>query len=103
LPAIPAAIPRHDAYHRTVATYLLLDGHSLAYRAWFALQGADMRTSSGQETQAVYGFVAMATKMLADFHPDGMAVAFDRHATPSSPTTRRAVRRPRSPSSSRWS
>jgi DNA polymerase-1 len=87
LPAIPAAIPRHDAYHRTVATYLLLDGHSLAYRAWFALQGADMRTSSGQETQAVYGFVAMATKMLADFHPDGMAVAFDRHE----PTFRDAI------------
>jgi DNA polymerase-1 len=62
-----------------MATYLLLDGHSLAYRAWFALQDAGMRTSSGQETQAVYGFVAMTTKMLADFHPQGMAVAFDRH------------------------
>ena len=73
-----AAIFRHDAYHRRVATYLLLDGHSLAFRAWFALQDAGMATSSGQETQAVYGFVAMTTKMVADFHPDGMAVAFDR-------------------------
>ncbi|MGD0894826.1 MAG: DNA polymerase I [Acidimicrobiales bacterium] len=62
-----------------MATYLLLDGHSLAFRAWFALQDAGMATSSGQETQAVYGFVAMTTKMIADFHPDGMAVAFDRH------------------------
>ncbi|HXZ83448.1 MAG TPA: DNA polymerase I [Acidimicrobiales bacterium] len=62
-----------------MATYLLLDGHSLAFRAWFALQDAGMRTSSGQETQAVYGFVTMTTKMLADFQPDGMAVAFDRH------------------------
>ncbi|MGA9077857.1 MAG: 5'-3' exonuclease H3TH domain-containing protein, partial [Acidimicrobiales bacterium] len=62
-----------------MATYLLLDGHSLAFRAWFALQDAGMATSSGQETQAVYGFVAMTTKMVADFHPDGMAVAFDRH------------------------
>jgi DNA polymerase-1 len=61
-----------------MATYLLLDGHSLAFRAWFALQEAGMRTSSGQETQAVYGFVTMTTKLLADFHPDGMAVAFDR-------------------------
>lgn len=61
-----------------MATYLLLDGHSLAYRAWFALQEAGMRTSSGQETQAVYGFVSMATKLLGDFRPDGMAVAFDR-------------------------
>jgi DNA polymerase I len=61
-----------------VATYLLLDGNSLAFRAWFALKEAGMRTSSGQETQAVYGFVSMTTRMLADFHPDGMAVAWDR-------------------------
>ena len=61
-----------------MATYVLLDGHSLAYRAWFALQEAGMRTSSGQETQAVYGFVSMVTKLLGDFRPDGMAVAFDR-------------------------
>jgi len=62
----------------SVATYLLLDGHSLAFRAWFALQDAGMRTSSGQETQAVYGFVSMVTKLLEDFRPAGMAVAFDR-------------------------
>jgi DNA polymerase-1 len=61
-----------------VATYFLLDGHSLAFRAWFALQEAGMTTSSGQETQAVYGFVSMVTKLLADFEPAGMAVAFDR-------------------------
>ena len=61
-----------------MATYLLLDGHSLAFRAWFALQEAGMRTSSGQETQAVYGFVSMTTKLLGDFRPDGMGVAFDR-------------------------
>jgi DNA polymerase I len=61
-----------------VATYLLLDGHSLAFRSWFALQDAGMSTSSGQETQAVYGFVSMLTKMLDDFAPDGLAVAFDR-------------------------
>ena len=62
-----------------MATYFLLDGHSLAFRAWFALQEAGMATSSGQETQAVYGFVSMVTKILSDFEPDGMAVAFDRH------------------------
>jgi len=62
-----------------MATYMLLDGHSLAFRAWFALQEAGMATSSGQETQAVYGFVSMATKLLADFQPAGMAVAWDRH------------------------
>ena len=42
-----------------MATYLLLDGHSLAYRAWFALQEADLTTASGQKTAAVYGFVSM--------------------------------------------
>ena len=61
-----------------MATYLLLDGHSLAYRAWFALQETGMRTASGQETQAVYGFVSMLTRLLDDVVPDGMAVAFDR-------------------------
>jgi len=61
-----------------MGTYLLLDGHSLAFRAWFALQDAGMRTASGQETQAVYGFVSMVTKLLGDFRPTGMAVAFDR-------------------------
>jgi len=62
-----------------MARYLVLDGHSLAFRAWFALQDAGMKTSGGQETQAVYGFVSMTTKLLGDFQPDGMAVAFDRH------------------------
>ena len=70
-----------------MATYFLLDGHSLAFRAWFALQEAGMSTASGQETQAVYGFVSMVTKLLADFEPDGMAVAFDRHE----PTFRDAI------------
>ncbi len=61
-----------------MATYLLLDGHSLAYRAFFALQDAALTTASGVETSAVYGFVTMTTRLLADFHPDGLAVAFDR-------------------------
>jgi DNA polymerase I len=70
-----------------VATYLLLDGHSLAYRAWFALQEAGMKTAAGQETQAVYGFIAMTTKLIDDFKPDGIAVAFDL----SGPTFRDAI------------
>jgi DNA polymerase I len=61
-----------------VATDVLIDGHNLAFRSWFALKDAEMRTSSGQETQAVYGFVSMMTRMLADFAPDRVAVAFDR-------------------------
>ncbi len=70
-----------------MANFLLLDGYSLAYRAWFALQDAGMQTSSGQQTQAVYGFVSMVTRLIDDFAPDGMAVAFDRHG----PTFRDAI------------
>jgi DNA polymerase-1 len=62
----------------SMATYLLLDGHSLAYRAWFALQEADLTTASGQKTAAVYGFSGMLGRLLEDHSPAGMAVAFDR-------------------------
>jgi DNA polymerase-1 len=55
---------------------LLLDGHSLAYRAFFALP-TDLVTSSGTVTNAVYGFTAMLAKVLADERPDAIAVAFD--------------------------
>ncbi|MDQ1465942.1 MAG: polymerase, partial [Actinomycetota bacterium] len=55
---------------------LLLDGHSLAYRAFFALP-TDLATAAGTVTNAVYGFTSMLTKVLADEHPDLIAVAFD--------------------------
>src|SRR5687767_10487705 len=55
----------------------LLDGHSLAYRAFFALPD-DLRTTTGQLTNAVYGFTSMLIKLLAEHRPDGIAVAFDR-------------------------
>jgi DNA polymerase-1 len=55
---------------------LLLDGHSLAYRAFFALP-ADLATKTGQVTNAVYGFTSMLIKLLADQKTDRIAVAFD--------------------------
>jgi DNA polymerase-1 len=55
---------------------LLLDGHSLAYRAFFALP-TDLATKAGTVTNAVYGFTSMLTKVLADEKPDYIAVAFD--------------------------
>ncbi|MGO8723829.1 MAG: DNA polymerase I [Acidimicrobiales bacterium] len=61
-----------------MARDLLLDGHSLAYRAWFALQEAQLKTASGQETQAIFGFASMLARLLEDQSPTGMAVAFDR-------------------------
>ena len=57
-------------------TIALLDGHSLAYRAFYALP-SDMATPAGQVTNAVYGFTSMLIKLLGDEHPDALAVAWD--------------------------
>ena len=56
---------------------LLLDGHSLAYRAFFALPAENFSTSTGQHTNGVYGFVAMLINVLRDEEPTHVAVAFD--------------------------
>ncbi|HEX3790039.1 MAG TPA: DNA polymerase I [Pseudonocardiaceae bacterium] len=56
---------------------LLLDGHSLAYRAFFALPAENFRTSTGQTTNAVYGFTSMLINLLRDEQPTHIAVAFD--------------------------
>jgi DNA polymerase I len=57
---------------------LLLDGHSLAYRAFFALPPENFSTTTGQPTNAVYGFTAMLINVLRDERPTHVAVAFDR-------------------------
>lgn len=56
---------------------LLLDGHSLAYRAFFALPAENFSTSTGQHTNAVYGFTSMLINVLRDEQPTHVAVAFD--------------------------
>jgi DNA polymerase-1 len=56
---------------------LLLDGHSLAYRAFFALPAENFRTTTGQTTNAVYGFTSMLINLLRDEQPSHIAVAFD--------------------------
>ncbi len=58
-------------------TALFLDGHSLAYRAFFALPVENFTTSTGQATNAVYGFTSMLINVLRDERPDEIAVAFD--------------------------
>ena len=58
----------------------LLDGHSLAYRAFFALP-QDLQTQSGQLTNSVYGFTSMLIKMLGDHHPASVVVAWDSGRT----------------------
>ncbi|RYP84939.1 DNA polymerase I [Nocardioides guangzhouensis] len=56
---------------------LLLDGHSLAYRAFFALPVENFSTTTGQHTNAVYGFTSMLVNVLRDEKPTHVAVAFD--------------------------
>lgn len=56
---------------------LLLDGHSLAYRAFFALPVENFSTTTGQHTNAVYGFTSMLINVLRDEQPTHVAVAFD--------------------------
>ncbi|MEM8621774.1 MAG: PIN domain-containing protein, partial [Actinomycetota bacterium] len=60
-----------------MSTTLVVDGNSLAYRAFFALP-TDMATASGQVTNAVFGFTSMLVNVLKDHAPDGVVVAFDR-------------------------
>ncbi len=61
---------------------LLIDGHSVAYRAFFALPVEKFSTSTGQHTNAVYGFTSMLLNVLRDESPTHLAVAFDvsRHS-----------------------
>ena len=56
---------------------LLVDGHSLAYRAFYALPAENFSTSTGQTTNAVYGFASMLINVLRDEKPTHLAVAFD--------------------------
>jgi len=56
---------------------LLLDGHSLAYRAFFALPAENFRTQTGLTTNAVYGFTSMLINLLRDEQPTHIGVAFD--------------------------
>lgn len=69
------------------AKVLLLDGHSLAYRAFFALP-AELATTSGQQTNAVFGFTSMLIKALQDERTEYLAVVFDKGA----PAERLAIR-----------
>ena len=60
-------------------TFLLIDGHALAFRSYFALERTRMETSDKQPTWAVYGFFKAIFDILKNpkIHPDAIAVAFD--------------------------
>ena len=65
-------------HHVPIAKRLLLiDGHSLAYRAFYALPVENFSTSSGQATNAVYGFTSMLINLIKEEKPSHIATAFD--------------------------
>ena len=63
-------------------TLLVIDGHSIAFRAFYALPVEKFVTAQGQHTNAVYGFASMLIKILEKYQPSHVAVAFDvsRHS-----------------------
>src|ERR671913_907940 len=86
-PSRTTSTPRKAAPKKTAAgdvthpvaerRLMLLDGHSLAYRAFFALPAENFRTGTGQTTNAVYGFTSMLINLMRDEQPTHVAVAFD--------------------------
>ena len=61
----------------THGTLLAVDGHSLAFRAFFALPVENFTTKEGQPTNAVYGFLTMLAQVIEAEHPDRIGIAFD--------------------------
>ena len=55
--------------------FILIDGNSFCYRAFYAIR--ELRSSAGEPTNAIYGFITMLEKVLNDVKPDGVALAFD--------------------------
>lgn len=58
-------------------TLMVIDGHSMAYRAFFALPAENFQTATGQHTNAVYGFLNMLLAMIREQQPTHIAVAWD--------------------------
>jgi DNA polymerase I len=65
------------AVNKSDARVLLIDGHSMAYRAFFALPAENFTTATGQHTNAIYGFATMLLSLLSSEKPTHVAVAFD--------------------------
>src|SRR5271166_1111667 len=85
VPRVRAVSPARTATKKTEAaqaaddkpTLMLLDGNSLAFRAFYALPAENFKTQGGLTTNAVYGFTAMLINLLRDESPTHVAAAFD--------------------------
>ena len=58
-------------------TLLVVDGHSLAFRAFFAVSADNFSTRYGQATNSVWGFITMLSQVVRKENPDRLAIAFD--------------------------
>ena len=85
MPRVEVVSPARTATKKTEAgqaaddkpTLMLLDGNSLAFRAFYALPAENFKTQGGLTTNAVYGFTAMLINLLRDESPTHVAAAFD--------------------------
>ncbi|HET7414737.1 MAG TPA: DNA polymerase I [Arthrobacter sp.] len=75
LKAVDTAVP--GAGTSESKRLLVVDGHSMAFRAFFALPAENFSTSTGQHTNAVYGFTSMLINLIRDEQPSHVVVAFD--------------------------
>jgi DNA polymerase I len=73
----PPSMSSSDASSNAPPRLLLIDGHSIAYRAFYALPVENFATTTGQPTNAVYGFTSMLINLLRDERPSHIGVAFD--------------------------
>jgi DNA polymerase I len=69
--------PATESVKTSERRLLLIDGHSMAYRAFYALKEANLVTKTGQHTEGVYGFTSMLINLLRDEQPTHIAVCFD--------------------------
>jgi DNA polymerase-1 len=69
--------PKTQGDRANQGALVLIDGHALAYRAYFALANTGFQTRHGEPTHAVYGFALMLLAVWEEYDPDYLAVAFD--------------------------
>lgn len=75
--AVSTVLPSMGQVTSKQTRLLLIDGHSMAFRAFYALPVENFSTSGGQHTNAVYGFLSMLSNIVSEEKPDAIAVAFD--------------------------
>ena len=76
-PVSDSALAPIDTAPNVSNTFFLLDGHAIAYRAFFGMQGRRFATRQGVPTGAVYGFTRILMDVIRSYHPSLLAVCFD--------------------------